>query len=188
MYKTEYILLVSILITACSKPSKLSQEFSCSKSHWENLETVEDFQQNFSIKIPKTWKSQLYYDELQSEIFCADTLKNLEDSYLMEFAFIRGKLNIDSTLQKQIHQITSDNHIEKVRENFTDFKTYKGYYFLGKGIKNNLDYHFFQYYLNLNSDHYLMVKTDIYGNEKVEERLCESYQVIESLILTKSKN
>jgi len=176
------LLIVLILfVTGCSKTSLLEKEFGCTNSKMKNTEEVNDFFENFSVQIPQNWKTSFYYDHIQSEIFSADTTKVFEETYMMEFSMINGKMFIDDAFKKKVNDKTKEKELQLINQNFIDFKGYKGYYYYGKTFQNEIALHVFQYYLKLNEKQYLMVKTEIYGNEKVEERLCNSFAIINSL-------
>ena len=66
------LLLVLVSYTSC-KSNKLSEEFKCSSPSFSNLEEITDFKKNFVMKLPKNWKTNLYYDEMVSSIYTADT-------------------------------------------------------------------------------------------------------------------
>lgn len=187
--KYSFILLITVLfLSSCNRKTELKKEFSCqSSSTLGTTEKVMDFKEGFSVDIPKKWKSSLYYDERQSEIFCADTIKTIDQTYLMEFALIDGKISVNPAFQKQVQVLTTEKELQLVQDGFVDFDTYKGYYHLGKSTHKDMEINIFQYYIQIDKEHYLLVKTDIYGSEKITERLCESIQLIESIQFIKDK-
>lgn len=175
-----FIILI-LFVTGCSNTSLLDKEFGCTHSKLKNTEEVSDFFDNFSVQIPKNWKTSFYYDNIQSEIFSADTTKVFEETYMMEFSMINGKMIVDDAFKKKVNDKTKEKGLQRINQNFIDFKGYKGYYYYGKTFQNEIALHVFQYYLKLNEEQYLLVKTEIYGHEKVEERLCASFAIINSL-------
>ncbi len=187
--KYSLLLLITVLfLISCQQKTQLKKEFSCqSVSALGTTEKVSDFKEGFSIDVPKKWKSSLYYDDRQSEIFCADTIKTLDQTYLMEFAFIDGKISIDKAFQKQVQELTTEKELKWIQDGFADFDNYKGYYHFGKSTHKDMDINVFQYYIQIDKEHYLLIKTDIYGSDKVNERLCESFQLIESIQIIKDK-
>jgi len=181
------LIVFSLIVAGCSNNSLFDKEFGCTNSKMKNTEEVSDFFENFSVKIPKNWKTSFYYDSLQSEIFSADTTKVFEETYMMEFSMINAKMIVDDAFKKKVNDKTKENGLHRIKQNFIDFKGYKGYYYYGKTFQNETELYVFQYYLKLNEEQYLMVKTEIFGNEKVEERLCDSFAIINSLEV-KQKN
>ena len=57
------------LTISCSKQSKLSETFNCGTVKIENTKTITDFNKNFNIHIPSSWKTKLYFNKYESEIF-----------------------------------------------------------------------------------------------------------------------
>ena len=104
----------------------------------------------------------------------------------MEIAVIKGKIMIDSTLGKELRSIIESKHLQKVKENYIKFQKNKGYYLLVKGEKSGMPYHVFQYYVKLDPETYLLFKTDIYGNENVDSRLCKSFLIMNSLKMNRA--
>jgi hypothetical protein len=175
------LILIIFFTLACSNSSQLNKEFGCKTSQVNNMEKETDFFENYSVKIPNTWKKSFYYDDLQSEIFVADTTKVFEDTYILEFSMLNGKMEANEVFKKMVYQKANATQLEKIKDNFISFKGKKGYYFYGKGKIQQVELHVFQYYLQINDKQYFMAKSEIYGNEKVKERLCESIQIFNSL-------
>ncbi len=176
-----------ILFTNCSKTSLLNKDFACSsKSTGKSLREF-DFFENFSVEIPKKWKKSFYYDDLQSEIFAADTTKVFNETYMMEFALINGNMQADEVFKNKVIQKAEANQIIKIKDNFVDFKKKKGYYFYGKEVSPEKEIHVFQYYLKINETQYFMARSEIFGAENVSERLCESLNIINSIEFKKGK-
>lgn len=174
-------LSLTFMLSSCFNSSKLEKEFNCKSSKHLSTETVEDIFESYSVLIPKKWKSSLYYDNLQSEIFTADTTRVLEDTFLMEFSMINGKMSVNETFKNKVIEKAKANGLVMIKDNFIDYNEHKGYYHYGKGIQNNLAIHVFQYYIKIDDEKYFMTKTEIYGNDKVKERLCASFNLINSI-------
>lgn len=175
------LFLISVLFSSCSKSSQLEKEFSCHTNIKLTTEKVLDFYESYSVEIPKNWKTSLYYDNMQTEIFAADTTKVLENAYTMEFSMINGKMNSIESFKNKVKEKAINTGLQLIKENFIDKDKKKGYYFYGKGMQNNLEIYVFQYYIKFDNEKYFMVKTEIFGNEKVDERLCESLNIISSI-------
>ena len=179
-----YSIIVFLIIMqySCQKDVFLYKEFSCQMTTSDVVkETVEDFKNSFSVEVPKHWNTKLYYDNLQSEIFTADTLKTLNNSYIMDLSMINATIDINNLFKEKVYTVTQSEGLQTIQDNFIKFKKNKAYYHLGKGIDNNQELHVFQCYIKLSEDFYFLAKTEIYGQENVDERLCESFEVLNSL-------
>lgn len=177
------VIITLISFTSCQNSViELSKEFSCENTQIiENLEIVDDFQNNFSIQIPKHWNTKLYYDNKQSEIFSADTIKALTDSYIMDFSIVYAKLDIDKKLQDKVKQKLMDGDLHTQKESFHKFGKYNAFANLSKGKSKGIDLYLFQYYIHINPEKYMLLKTEFYGEENFDSRFCESLYFIEKL-------
>ena len=89
------IFAIFFIFSSCKKQSQLSSIFECDTVNLKNLNEYSDFKQNFKITIPNNWKTELYYNEFQSEIFTADTTKQLSETYVLDASFNFGNLNFN---------------------------------------------------------------------------------------------
>ena len=176
------VLAAFVFLISCQDSIELSTQFSCENMlQLKNLETVNDFNKNFSVKLPKYWNTKLYFDDMQSGIFSADTLKSLSESYIIDFAMIRSSIEISEKLSDRIHQKNMDNMMETSKESFHSFKGNKAYAHLGKGKSRGLDFYVFQYYIKMSSENYMLIKTEFYSEENFENRLCEAINLIKKI-------
>jgi len=187
MYSSNFFLisLVFLVFTVgCENPSDLSKQFSCENtSSLSNLESVKDFNKSFTVKLPKHWKTKLYYDSTQSEIFSADTIKKLTDSYIMDFAMVKSPIEISEKLSQKIHQKSMDNMLETSKESFHQFKGNDAYAHLGVGKSRGLPFYVFQYYIKTSEENYILIKTEFYGEENFENRFCEAINLIDKITI-----
>ena len=79
----------SLLLCSCSQQSEVSKKFNCKPTNFTNLEKIEDVKNLFSLEIPKKWKTNLYYDDLQSSIYTADTTKQLTETFLLDITNVK---------------------------------------------------------------------------------------------------
>lgn len=171
-----------ILLLSCTNKTNLTKEFSCKGSHQiQQLETVEDFNKNFTVKIPKYWNTKLYYDNVQSEIFSADTIKSLTDSYIMDFAMVLSSISISKELQQEVLEKNEDNGMETYKDSFHPFKGYDAYAHIGFGNAKGYAVYIFQYYIKISEEKYMRIKTEFYGDENFNARLCEALSLIEKV-------
>lgn len=177
-----YFFIFSALLAGCRPSSTLKKDFSCPRSSaLTNTETVLDFKENFSVELPRSWKTSLYYDDYKSEIFSADTTQVFQNAYVLEFGLFNGTVQINPDFQKKVHEKTLEKQLVLVKDKFADFHKHKGYYHLGKGFDKGTQITVFQYYIQVSNTQYLLAKSEIYGTEQVDERLCESIELINSI-------
>ena len=174
-----HFLLILILIAGCSKRTTLEDELSCSRFislAWVTQRT--DIHKNFKIDIPSTWKHKLYYDDYQSAIFMADTLKELTKTYILDASWKHGELNLDEAFEATI---SNQNSLALIKSNFEEYKGYPSYWNISKGKKKGFTYHIFEMFMKTSVDTYLEVKIDFYGEELVDERLCEALNILSTI-------
>lgn len=178
-----FIGLTLLTIFSCHKNSIFPKELtSCDKIYSsEDLEQVVDFKQNFSIDIPKHWNTKMYYDNFRSEIFSADTIKPISETYILQVSHIQSAIQINDTLVKSLNKKSSDHHRTEELVKFHQFKDREALIFVSSGMENNLPLYILQDYVKIDQDQYLLMKVDIYGSENIEERLCEALQLLEKV-------
>ncbi|WP_460190724.1 hypothetical protein [Urechidicola sp. KH5] len=168
-----------MLFLSCDKHTHgLYKDLACSTSAPNNTFTKQDYQKNFSIKIPRHWKHSGFSDELQSSIMAADTLKQLSESYILDIAFKNGEITIDQnfieTFNKQIPYDVIYNAVEP-------FKDHASFWQVAKGTKQGYNYHVFQQVIKKNATSFIELKIELFGDQLVDERLCEALTVISTL-------
>jgi hypothetical protein len=173
--------LASILVSSCGKTSDLSKDFDCSNGVHDNIEIVSDFQNNFSLPIPKNWKVNLYYDNAQSSIYFADTTKQLTETTIIDITFIKQKTSFNGTFLKNVQtNYTSNNLVEETKKTFL-LKELPSYYTIAKGVKNKFPYAICNVFINTNTDKFVHAKLEVYGDSLVNERLCRGINLIEKI-------
>lgn len=180
------VFFLGILLISCAKKSelKLQNELKCNTNITLcNLEKTTDYKDYFAIHLPKNWKVNLYFDNGLSSIYAADTTINLSKSTLIDAAVVYAPIAIDSTFKATI---TNDNSFFGLKELQTDelqFLNKKSYYSLAKGVKGKFSYHILNVFTPLNSEKFLRIKTEIYGDTLVNERLCFAVALLNKLEL-----
>ena len=147
---TFYLLTITtiLLIFSCQNKSELTKEFSCKNTkELSQLESVDDFNKNFTVRLPKHWNTKLYYDSVQSEIFSADTIKSLTESYIMDFAMVLSPIEVSGKLQNELLKKSADNDMETIKASFHNFQGSDAYAHLGVGKNKNYTFYVFQYYI-----------------------------------------
>ena len=168
----------------CQQKSNFEKQFDCNSEPLKKMELNRDFNESFSLLIPATWKTSLYYDNAQSEIFAADTTQTIQETYLMEIALVNGKININTDFQNKVKTVTTSSGLQTQKDGFLKMGNFEGYFHLGNGLKNDEIINVFQYYIKISDEKYFLIKTQLYGNENLNERLCQSFQMIKTLKIT----
>lgn len=178
------ILILAIGIVSCQGNS-LKKEFDCeTNAKFSELKEYRDFLKNFRIEVPKSWKTTLYYDEYSSEIYSADTTKQLTDTYVLEISWKQGELNIDEAFAKKINDtLQLKEQLKMAKSGFGKFKKKPMYFNLSEGTRSGIDYKYLQVYLKTNIDEYITLTSKVFGDKLVEERLCESVELFNNLKL-----
>ena len=111
--KINFLFFVLILILAsCKKQSELSKEFNCNSIELTNLKSYLDFKNNFKLYIPTYWKTNKYYSETQSDIFTADTTKQLTETFILNTSYALGTINFDADFLKKTDSIITQNNFK----------------------------------------------------------------------------
>ena len=142
---------------------------------------VSDFKKNFRLNLPTSWKKDLYYDNFQSELFVADTTKQLTDTFILGTSFNSGKLNFDETYYKKNDSILIESNLQKLNFGNILFQSKPAFWYVAEGSKNNFKYHTFNLVLKLSENTYFNAYSEIYGEENIEDRICKSIAIIETV-------
>lgn len=179
-------LIISFSLTNCSKPTTIFKGFDCQSTvNIKDLETVLDANNNFSLDIPKYWKTELYFDNSSSIFTTADTTKQLTKTYLIKASLISGKLDLNKeTIQKIKESIEASNSesILSVKDGLFDNK--QALLIQSKSNKETYKKSVLHLYMPISFKHYFEIEIHCYGTEKVEERFCEAIDHINSLKIT----
>ncbi|MFB9271466.1 MULTISPECIES: hypothetical protein [Flavobacteriaceae] len=181
MKKNIVFIIVLFLVFSCKKQSELSETFNCNISKINNSEIFSDFKKNFKIRIPTNWKTKLYYDDFQSEIFTADTTKQLSETYILDAAFNYGSLEFNKDFYKKTDSILAVSNLQKVKDGTIQFKSKSAYWYLVTGTKKGFNYNQFNLMVKLSKETYFTAYSEIYGTDKIDERICESILILENI-------
>ena len=182
-FKTFQFIILLLNIYSCSKKISLEDEMNCSNflSIPERIERT-DINKNFTIEVPKSWKYNLYYDDTQSTIYMADTIKELLQTYIIDVSSKNGELNLDQSFRENMNNQTD---LTSIKSNFEKFKQLSSFWNVSKGTKNNFTYHIFNLFIKTSEVTYIEIRTELYGDNNIDERLCESFNFINSLEILK---
>jgi len=176
-----FIITTSLLFFSCSNQTKISKYFNCETTNFKNLEEVKDVKNLFSIEIPKTWKTNLYYDDLQSSIYTADTTKQLTESLLLDVTFINKSINFDTTFKLERAKEDLSKNLIKIKSEETIFLEKPSYYTVSKGKKGKFDYQVCHVFIKVNEQNFILAKAEVYGDSLVNKRLCNAFELIKKI-------
>ena len=182
-----YILIATLFIFTSCENNELKEQFECdAPTHFTNTKEYKDVLSKFYIEIPKYWKTQLYYDEFQSDLYSADTTKQLSETYLIDITWHQGELNFDKEFKSNISKNLKGKGLLKViKSGIVKFKKHDSYYNLSTGKNSELTYHYLQIYLKYKPDEYFTFTSKIYGDRNTNERVCASISIFNNIIFIK---
>lgn len=181
MKKYIYLIVVVILLVSCSNTSSLGGSIECKSELSYATKSKVDFRRNFKMKVPKHWKTQLYYDAQTSEIFIADTTKQLTNTFILSSSLVNSKLTIDSVFVKKHSQKMEQQQMYFVKGKSLRYKNKPAYWSIFQGVKSNRKIHQFSFFIEISNNSYFIANTDVYGTKNVEKRICESVSIIEEI-------
>ena len=181
MKSTLYIFLITLILISCTKQTELSKTFNCNTSKLSNTEVFSDFKQNFNVTIPTNWNTELYYDDFQSEIFTADTTKQLTETYILDAAFNYGNLEFNEDFYRETASILAASNLQKVNDGTIEFKSKPAYWYLVTGTKKGFTYNQLNLMIVLSKETYFTAYSEIYGTDNIDERICESITILNSI-------
>lgn len=176
------IFTLLIGLSSCQK-NDLKNAFDCnSTTNFVNTKEFTDVLKHFKIKIPTNWNTELYYDEYQSEIYSADTTKQLTETYIIDITWHQGELVLNEEFEKKIAlNLEEKEQLKIIKSGLSEFKDLPCYFNLASGKQTGYTYHFLQIFLPYKTDEYYTFTTKIYGNEFVSERICSSLSLLENV-------
>lgn len=176
-----FLSLIFLLILGCSNQSEIGKKMNCSPTIYKNTKQITDFNKNFILDIPNNWKTELYFDNYQSEIFTADTIKQLSETYILAASFNFGTLNFDKDFHQRKDSVLSINNLKIIDSGNESFQSKPSFWYVSKGTKNNFDYHRFTVMSKLSENTYFSAYAEIYGDSNIDNRICESISLLESI-------
>ncbi len=182
MKKIILLIILSIGVISCKKDN-LNSEFNCESSliPYETKE-LRDILKKFRATIPKDWKTQLYYDEYQSQLYSADTTRSLAEAYIVDISWHQGELVLDEFFDQKVKDtLAMKQQLSNIKSALSNFKEKPCYWNLSKGRTGDHDYHFLQVYVKTEPDEFFTFTTKVYGDRNVDERLCESIAIYDKL-------
>ena len=188
----KYSILLAVLafsFLGCEN-SKFEREFDCDTPvHFTNTKTYKDVLNHFEIDIPKNWRTKLYYDELQSKVYTADTTKQLSESYIIDVTWRQGELIFNDEFEEKVNELASrDFQLIPVKSGYGKFLDKPSYYHISTGKNANMNWHFLQIYVQYNTDEYYLLSSKIYGDDFVSERICATFALFKNISFEEQNN
>ena len=175
------IICLTLIFSSCSKQSELSKTFDCSNTNTEQKSAQYDFHKNFKLQLPTSWKTELYYNNFQSEIFSADTVKELTKTYILDASHNLGNIEFNDNYFIKNDSTLKVNNLTIIKSNSSFFKEKPSFWYVANGIKKGYAYHQFNLTVVLGEQSYFNSFIEIYGEEAINERLCDAISIIESI-------
>ena len=182
MEKLIILIVASLLFISCShQPSEISKEFKCKSLANKNLEEVVDVKNLFSIQVPRTWKTNLFYDNIQSSIYTADTTKQLTETLLLDITIINKNIKFDNAFKLRNEQINLTKNLVKVKSKETSIINKTAYFSISKGKKGIYNYQVCDFFIKVNEQNFILAKAEVYGDSLVNKRFCKAFNFIEKI-------
>jgi hypothetical protein len=181
MKKIGLILILIAVCFSCTKESVLESTFNCSNNSITNSKRIADFKNKFSLQLPPNWKTELYYNSFQSEIFSADTSKQLSESFILKVSNNLGELKLNESFFYKIDSVSNSLNQELVISHTEPFNETEMYWNVFKGFKNGFTFHQFNGFQKISNNSYINSSVEIYGDENINERLCKAINVLKTI-------
>lgn len=176
-----FILLLVSLLMSCTNSPYLSSEFDCDVEKYSKLKVYSDINKNFRIDIPSNWKTELYYSDFESELFSADTTKQLTETYILDASFNSGRLTLDKEFYKKNDSVARLNDLTIINSGNQLFQEKPTYWNILEGSRNGFPYYQFNLMVKLSRNSYFKGYSEVYGDSAVYDRICKSITIFESI-------
>lgn len=175
-------LVFAYILGACNSKSVASElGFDCHQTaNSEKTAWLKDVKNTFEIAIPSHWKKEFYVDNYESKLYCADTLKELNNTYLLHLGWHAGALTIDSLFTNKVKLAI----LKKDEGKLIKSKTFRShnkdcYGVLSQSNNQGIFTHNLQVYLANKNESYYLLDLAVYGHEQIEKRICEALNLFE---------
>ena len=166
----------------------LEKDFSCNKNSFNGeFEKVTDVKKNFSISLPKYWKTNFFYDKLQSSIYTADTTKQLTETVLIDITHVKSHYQFNDNFKNMLAQNDNSQSLTNTKQQKFVYKNHDAFYTLSKGKKSNFTYQILNIFIKQNQTNSYHFKTEVYGKSLVNERFCKAIKTLNTLSFYESK-
>lgn len=173
--------LLMLMIIACSRQNTLEKHFDCGSASFDKKTKKYDFHKNFSLDVPDHWQARYHYASAVSEIFLADTTKQFTETFIFNASFHNAALEFNASFHKNLDSVLRVNDLELVESHKTTFMEKESYWYLVKGQKYGYPMHQFNLMMKNSAATFFLTSTEIFGEEAVYERLCESVSLLKTI-------
>ena len=182
MKKGILLVLCILFLMSCGK-NDLKSEFDCGSSTLNaEMKEYRDVLKKFRVAVPLHWKTQLYYDEFQSQLYSADTTKSINEAYIVDISWHQGELALDQYFDQTVKDtLAIKEQLSYLKSSLSKFQDRPSYWNLSKGKTGKHDYHFLQVYVKTAPDEYFTMSTKVIGNQDVEQRLCNAIALYQGM-------
>lgn len=177
-----FFLVIGFALNACTSNSTASKlGFNCNSANApQKTVQLKDVKNTFEIAIPAHWKKEFYVDGAESKLYCADTLKQLNNTYLFNLGWQAGKLTIDSLFTSKLKlAILKENEGKILMSKAFSIKKKDCYGIFSQSNTKGIFTHNLQLYLANKNDSYYLLNVAVYGPNQIEERICEALHLFE---------
>ncbi|MDP3353004.1 MAG: hypothetical protein Q8S44_04615 [Flavobacteriaceae bacterium] len=173
-YLFAFLMILSI-ISSCNQKSELALYFNCNKDFGNyNLKTLDDINKNYSMTFPSHWKSSFYFDEYQSDIYIADTTKSLTSTYILNISNKKGDLIFDQNFKTKLSSELALQNLQLIKLDSFQYLETDSYFVHATGNKNNYNYNLIEIYKPSNNNSFFEIKIELYGDNQLNDRICEA--------------
>lgn len=182
------VVLFSLAVTNCKqKDIENSLNLNCNnRAISTNTTAIKDIKNTFQLEIPASWRRQLYVDQYASKLHCADTVKELNDTYIFNLSWQEGELTLDSLFTHGLKLNALQRNESKIisTKSFTT-RNKPSYSIYSKYNSNGVLTHDMQLYITNKDNSFYRLSVLIFGYEQIEERLCEALNIFKTCKLLK---
>jgi len=183
MIKNFIYLGLILAFISCKNNKDIFKNFNCSNiSNLSDTEIVLDAKNNFSLNIPKYWKTELYLDKNSSMFTTADTTKQYQNTYLIKATLIESKLTLNKfDIEKIKTSILTDKTTTLISEIQGDFKNWPALLLRSKSDKFKSVVSVLHLYTPISERQYFEIEIHCFGSKNIDKRFCEAINIINSL-------
>ena len=176
----------ALLLASCQQASLQKALFeSCKSTRQEQAQkNIKDPHKHFEISIPSNWKKEFFIDSSSTRFYCADTTKELTETYIIEIGNYTKNTTLDTLFVKTIEgEVLQKENGEVLQSKHVRLGEKKGYSIHSKYKRLGFDFQTVQsYFPNTNGSLYLL-KVEAYGTENSEARLCAGMAFLDTALL-----
>ena len=92
-----------------------------------------------------------------------------------------GNKNFEFIITLKTDSILAVSNLQKVKGETIQFKSKPAYWYLVTGTKKGFTYNQFNLMIKLSKETYFTAYSEIYGTDKVDERICESISLLDKI-------